>query len=217
MTPLLLRLALTLTALFALLALAARLQVRDDAPLRALLLPPEGCPAPCFLGVRPGASDTTAALEQLAAHLPGAAAQPRISYSVRLAASPGRGEVEARLLTAGERVAAVLWTPAPPLTLGDMLLALGPPPEVFIAFTEQLYSSPLLLVYPAHGLTVFVEARFCDLRADGLLRALPGAVVVSASPAHTLVNRDLIAITPLEAPAWARHLRRFNTCRGRRW
>jgi hypothetical protein len=217
MIPLVLRLALALTALFTLVALAARLQVRDDTPLRALLLPPEGCAAPCFLGVRPGDTATTAALDRLAALVPGALAQPRISYSVRLAASPGLGAGEARLLTAGERVAAVLWTPGAPLTLGDLLLALGPPQQATIAFTEQLYSNPLMLAYPAHGLTVFVEVRFCDLRADALLRAPPGAVVVSASPAHTLVNRDLIASTPLKADIWARHLRQFNTCRGRRW
>lgn len=43
-----------LTAIFALSIALIRAQPYDDSELRAFLLPPEGCPAPCWQGIRPG-------------------------------------------------------------------------------------------------------------------------------------------------------------------
>lgn len=42
------------TLLFTLCIALIRVQPYDDSELRAFLTPPEGCPAPCFMGIRPG-------------------------------------------------------------------------------------------------------------------------------------------------------------------
>lgn len=54
MMILLLRHTLLLTVLLALPIFAIRAQPYDDSELRAFLAPPTGCPAPCFMGIRPG-------------------------------------------------------------------------------------------------------------------------------------------------------------------
>ena len=54
MSSFLSKFALVLTVLLALPVLLIRAQPYDDHELRALLTPPEGCAAPCFMGIRPG-------------------------------------------------------------------------------------------------------------------------------------------------------------------
>ena len=63
----LLRWILLLWGLFLLPVLLIRAQPYDDSELRAFLTPPEGCPAPCFMGIRPGVTtveEVTAILGQ---------------------------------------------------------------------------------------------------------------------------------------------------------
>ena len=48
------RWAFLLTLLFLLPVALIRAQPYDDSELRAFLAPPAGCPAPCFMGIRPG-------------------------------------------------------------------------------------------------------------------------------------------------------------------
>ena len=63
----LLRVALLLTVIFLLPVLLIRAQPYDDGGLRAFLTPPEDCPAPCFMGIRPGvttAEEAIAILEE---------------------------------------------------------------------------------------------------------------------------------------------------------
>ena len=43
-------------------AAVIRAQPYDDSELRAFLTPPEGCPAPCFMGIRPGVTTREEAL-----------------------------------------------------------------------------------------------------------------------------------------------------------
>lgn len=43
-------------------------QPHDDTSLRAFLAPPEGCPAPCFMGIRPGVTSTQEAITLLRNH-----------------------------------------------------------------------------------------------------------------------------------------------------
>jgi hypothetical protein len=45
-----------------------RAQPYDDSELRTFLTPPEGCPAPCFMGIRPGITTTEEAIAILEAH-----------------------------------------------------------------------------------------------------------------------------------------------------
>ena len=43
-----------MSGLFVFPVLLIHAQPYDDSELRAFLMPPEGCPAPCFMGIRPG-------------------------------------------------------------------------------------------------------------------------------------------------------------------
>ncbi len=45
-----------------------RAQTHDDSSLRAFLTPPEGCLAPCFMGIRPGVTSTQEAIALLREH-----------------------------------------------------------------------------------------------------------------------------------------------------
>jgi hypothetical protein len=65
---LLLRLSLPLTMLFTGVLVAIRTQPYDDSEIRALLAPPDGCPAPCFLGIQPGHTTAEAAIGILKKH-----------------------------------------------------------------------------------------------------------------------------------------------------
>ncbi len=59
-----LRLTLIPIALFTLVLILIRAQPYDDHELRQLLLP-EGCPAPCFMGIRPGVTTKDEAMKLL--------------------------------------------------------------------------------------------------------------------------------------------------------
>ncbi len=59
-----LRLILIPTALFTVVLILIHAQPYDDHELRELLLP-EGCPAPCFMGIRPGVTTKDEALKIL--------------------------------------------------------------------------------------------------------------------------------------------------------
>lgn len=60
--------ALLLTLLFAACIGLIHAQSYDDSGLRAFLAPPEGCPAPCFMGIRPGVTTVEEAIAVLEAH-----------------------------------------------------------------------------------------------------------------------------------------------------
>ena len=60
-----LALALVLTGFFAACVSLIRLQPYDDVALRAFLTAPEGCPTPCFIGIRPGVTTVVQAMEKL--------------------------------------------------------------------------------------------------------------------------------------------------------
>lgn len=63
-----LKLAAVLLGLVFTIAAVIRAQPYDDSELRAFLTPPEGCPAPCFMGIRPGVTTAEEALAILEAH-----------------------------------------------------------------------------------------------------------------------------------------------------
>lgn len=60
------KLALLLSAVCLVPLALIRAQPYDDSELRAFLTPPEGCPAPCFMGIRPGVTTVEEALDLLA-------------------------------------------------------------------------------------------------------------------------------------------------------
>ncbi|MEP6988427.1 MAG: hypothetical protein ABI970_22685 [Chloroflexota bacterium] len=67
MSRLFLRLTLFLLLIFTAALLLIHAQPYNDHELRAVLLP-EGCPAPCFMGIRPGVTTVDEAMKLLAAN-----------------------------------------------------------------------------------------------------------------------------------------------------
>jgi hypothetical protein len=57
-----------LTLLFTVCIGLIRARPYDDTPLRAFLTPPDGCPMPCFMGIRPGVTTPEEAAAILEAH-----------------------------------------------------------------------------------------------------------------------------------------------------
>ena len=64
----LLRWMMILSGVLLLPILLIRAQPYDDSKLRAFLTPPKGCPAPCFMGIRPGVTTTEEAIAILEDH-----------------------------------------------------------------------------------------------------------------------------------------------------
>jgi hypothetical protein len=64
----LLKLTFLLTLLFAACIGLIRAQPYDDSELRAFLTPPDGCPMPCLMGIRPGVTTADEAVAILDAH-----------------------------------------------------------------------------------------------------------------------------------------------------
>jgi hypothetical protein len=68
MTQAVLKIALFVNGLIVVMILALRLLPNDDASIRTLLLPPAGCPAPCFMNVRAGITDSNTAAQFIRQH-----------------------------------------------------------------------------------------------------------------------------------------------------
>jgi hypothetical protein len=64
----LLKLTFLLILVFAVCIGLIRAQPYDDSELRAFLTPPDGCPMPCFMGIRPGVTTADEALAILETH-----------------------------------------------------------------------------------------------------------------------------------------------------
>lgn len=67
MTRFLFKLSLPLTFIFIIPLLLIRAQPYDNSELRAFLTPPDGCPAPCFMGIQPGVTTVEEAIAILEA------------------------------------------------------------------------------------------------------------------------------------------------------
>ena len=141
MTRVYLRFALLPLLFIMAVMLAVRAQPYDDHNLRPLLTP-DGCPAPCFMGIRPGVTTSKEALAILQRHewvasvrvinndnpyqiwWTWSSAAPDILKSPPVNSDfPAQGEV----YSSGEIVSNIGFTPK--WMLGDIVLMLGVPPE----------------------------------------------------------------------------------------
>jgi len=68
MTRTLLNFTFLITLAFSTLIFLIRAQTYDDVELRTFLTPPEGCSAPCFMGIRPGETTVGEAIALLNAN-----------------------------------------------------------------------------------------------------------------------------------------------------
>ena len=129
------RYAVTLTAFFLLPVLLIHAQPDDSGTIKAFLALPEGCPAPCFMGIRPGEttlSELGTILNHQAWIVPGSAYNPEFLggslYTWRwteTAPSWIEHTAESAVLVSGQQVTSIVIETTIPW--GKLLLSLGRP------------------------------------------------------------------------------------------
>ncbi|MBZ0293627.1 MAG: hypothetical protein K8L99_13755 [Anaerolineae bacterium] len=148
-------------------------QPRDDHVLRDLLLP-QGCAAPCFMGIiQPGVTPIDTALDQLSQ-------QPQISrmdtwqekswYGLHLQGESPLDQLDTVTFRAANGKVTTLLVQTTHLPLGDIWLALGQPARI-LAYDDGLtQSQPVVAAYPAEGLFVYIALVACELDPESLWR-----------------------------------------------
>jgi hypothetical protein len=164
MNRLLLKMLIPLMLALALLVALVQARPHDDSALRELLLPPEGCPAPCWQGVRPGITRLDAAagmmeetdrLESVERPLRYRGEVSAAAITVALLAHPGTA-------TDNPIIEAVRLK-LPGITLGEIQLALGQADRMMIYSAPQRGYTPLVAVYSRFSLYVLVDMPTCTL------------------------------------------------------
>lgn len=167
----LLKLALLITVLFTMLMLLIHAQPYDDMELRAFLTPPDGCPAPCFMGIQPGLTT----LRDTAKHLksnPNVTEVQVVTYqSYELQFASGTAPVQrARvylMATAGLRVERVnLYNTGLPLS--RIFLGLGKPARMMVYATIRFNVMTLVAFYPQYDLYALVDLPLCSVEQSFL-------------------------------------------------
>jgi hypothetical protein len=162
------RLALLLTGVFVMVFGVIRMQPNNNADILALLMPPQGCPAPCFLGVRPGRTTSAEAVAVLEQHEWIAAVEPSADFlDLRWSGTqPGFLDSDARnyLHVAWYAIGEIRL--ATTLSLGDLWVALGQPEAGFAVPTASGSGFNQHLIYRQLGVEVGSFVRCSAQRQD---------------------------------------------------
>ncbi|MBZ0293626.1 MAG: hypothetical protein K8L99_13750 [Anaerolineae bacterium] len=142
MPQIIVRLAFWLTALALIPVLVIRARAYDDSALLQVVTPPDGCYAPCFMGVIPGGTRADEALALLRAHDWVESVERgttiRWTWSGRqpdVIASDTPGQFS--ILSTFDRPLVASVYIVTQLTYGDLLLALGEPDHGYIAVDHR--------------------------------------------------------------------------------
>jgi hypothetical protein len=219
MSRLLLKPLIPVTLALALMVALVRAQPHDDSDLRSLLLPAEGCPAPCWQGVRPGITRLDAAigmmeetdgLEAVDRPLRYSGEVSGAEMSIWLMAHPGT--------TAGNPTIEAVWLKLPEITLGEIQLALGQPDRVMTYHTSQNGYAPFVAAYSRYSLFVLVDMPACTLDQATLWNTSRYVeIVVGDWLAYS--SDYYLSSTELDTNHWAHQLRGALRCdaRGSQW
>ena len=166
------RLILIMIGIFSALVLLIHAQPYDDHELRQLLLA-DDCPAPCFLGIRPGVTTSKEAMRLLKANAWVADAvttDPESLYQIWWTWNENAPDflknvptnpnfpVNGEILSTNEVVTRIIFTPR--LTLGDIVLAKGLPSASQLIFSGMIttpdisVAAIITLEYEADGFSV---------------------------------------------------------------
>jgi hypothetical protein len=181
--PLALRLMLSLVLLFTATISLLRLPLQDASPARLLLTPPDGCPMPCWQGIRPGLTTADEALSILRQHawrgrialryFDAAAGDGIISW---LWDDPSLDSLPAYLGVQLRVRKGVVWnvTLPPDIPYSEVWFAFGRPSESRWSITNLLNSPHFRIereaVYAPEGLTVNSRMR-CPAKLEDLWQA----------------------------------------------
>jgi hypothetical protein len=153
-----------LSMIFMAVILLIHAQPYQDGGLRAFLVPPSDCSAPCWLGIRPGVttiSGSSGILEGsswIGAFEPISPATAFVKFSEAISAVK-RGRVN--LWEGREGVVERLALFDTGLSLSDVQLVLGRPERLFLKLTVQHGTSHLVAIYPQYDLTVIAAIDPC--------------------------------------------------------
>jgi hypothetical protein len=166
MTNTLLKVALALIITIAIPLLFIHAQAFDDSELRAFLTPPEGCPAPCFMGIRPGETGVRTGGGYLQTN-PAIESTRAVSFQffdVRFAqdAAPMR-EARLYLLAAPDVTITRINLFDTGLPLSRFFLALGDPARLVVYKTIRLNVVTFVAFYPDYWLYVLVDLPLCSV------------------------------------------------------
>jgi len=210
-------LAVIVTLLFALPILLIRAQPYESGYLGTFLIPPDGCRAPCFMGVRPRHTTAEQALAILRAN--DAVEQVRMEHYYagqsivwNWKAAPAQFRRYAFRIGRDNLVSRPVLPST--LTLGEVQLALGQPERVTAAFTnEYLPRAAVVLDYPQHGLHLFIGLYPCQVDQTQFWRIRHESSVFG-SFFIGLGDGNYARILPqtldqLDPSSWAKQLRDF--------
>lgn len=158
------RLAPPCLVFFSAVLLLIHAQPYDDSQLRAFLTPPEGCPAPCFMGIRPGITTVRAGGEQL---LHSASIEHVRTVSFQLYEVQFAGDTvpvrRARLyfLATPDIVVERINLFDSGLPLSRVFLAFGQPEHIVLHRTFRFNVVTLVIFYPQYALYVLVDLPLC--------------------------------------------------------
>ena len=150
-------------------------QPYDDRELRSILIPPDDCPAPCFMGIRPGVTSFDQAINILQSHEWIAQMQLTKRYNnrwtyafwewsgsqARLPQTNYRNSLSAGIEASGDMTIHTAITPI------EIWWLYGPPTwmqNIKINGGREQY----IFGYPDHKLVLLVEVRDCTRRLDVL-------------------------------------------------
>lgn len=212
MNRLLLKLLIPLTVALALLVALAQARPHDDSDLRDLLLPPDGCPAPCWLGVRPGTTRLDAAAGTMEETDRLEAVERPFRYSGEVSAAEMSVSLMAHPGTAADNpIIEAVWLKLPGVTLGEIQLALGQPDRVMTYSTPQRGYTPFVAAYSRYSLYVLVDMPACTLNQATLWNTTRYVEIVVGNWLE-YSSDYYVSSRELDMNHWAHQLRGARRC-----
>lgn len=218
LTRLLLRLALVLIGVFTAGAVVIQLVPYDDSERRAFLLPPAGCPAPCWQGIRPGVTtveETITMLEAQHWELTDGFDLERGDFLGKCQ----KGHYWCDILATEQGIVRRIALHSSHLNLGEIRTITGAPDNWFVYETMESFYIPVHAAYADLGYTVGIELYICDFTLENYWRfdAAHLVTVYIGEPVvvYSISNKPAKAVQ-LDADSWSSQLYRINFCRNRR-
>lgn len=163
------RVIIPLLVLFTAVMVVIRAQPYDDAGLHNLLIPPEGCHVPCFLGVRLGETPLNEAVTTLETH--DAVDEVVLTaagelYGLELTQQGSASAFTApRIRIQANRVRSIVLQ-TEQLSWGDLWLALGPPASLLLLDDGTKEVKGLAAIYPQYGFYLYTTLHICTLKSS---------------------------------------------------
>lgn len=210
-----------LTLLFAGAIGLIRAQPYTPGQLDAFLTPPEHCPAPCFLGVRPRFMTVQQALAVLRANENTRQVHVDASFSDQTIYWHWVSDPDAYRRYAFNAQDNIVIRPVLPydLTLGEAQLVLGKPAAVTAGMLNgYVRRAAVVFEYPDHGLHIIVALYPCQLNQreywhiNHQTNGVGGfAILVGDADFSRMIPQTRL---PLDSSAWAKQMRDFCRTEG---